>query len=111
MIKDLIERTTQERLLQEEKELIKGFLAAGTVEAKGAVVVICELRKMLPAPEDKTNVLIVNATTAAALRKQLGEEPGIRMIITAAADTGTVYQVTDDKLKRQLLRTMAGRSI
>ena len=110
-IAEFIERATKERLLQEERELIKDFQATGKVEAKGAVAAIDELRIMLPAPEDKTNVLIVNATTAAAIRKQLGEEPGIRLIITAAADTGTVYQVTDDKLKKQLLRVMAGRSV
>lgn len=109
MIGDIIERATRERLLQDERQLIKDYQAAGYVEAKGVVVVMDEirLRTEFPLAEVKTEVLIVNATTAAALRKQLGENAEhIEMIITAAADTGTVYQVTNDNLRKQLLRSI-----
>ena len=119
--KMLMEQARKEKLIQEERELIKDFQAAGKVEAKGAVTTIDEMRKaptaaeimyavrnMPPYVEDKTPVMILNAATAAALRKQLGEAAEhIEMIITAAADTGTVYQVTNDELRKELLRSIA----
>ncbi len=111
MIRDLIERATRERLLREEQEIIREFLKRDAVVAKGAVVVMDEIRMRteFPLAEVKTEVLIVNATTAAALRRQLYLETfaHIEMIITDAADTGTVYQVTNDDLRKEFLRNIA----
>lgn len=122
----LIERATRERLLRKEQEMLRDFLGSGYVEEKGAVTAMDEMRERptadmimdavrnltpmeAPLGGVETEVLIVNATTAAALRKQLSPETlaHIEMIITDAADTGTVYQVTNDDLRKSLLRSIA----
>lgn len=111
-----------EKMVREERQWIKDWQASEALVAKGAVAAMDEMRErptaamimdavrnLPPMGGVETEVLIVNRTTAAALRKQLSPETSahIEMIITDAAETGTVYQVTNDELRKELLRSIA----
>lgn len=50
-------------------------------------------------------LVIANAATAAAIRKQFSREE-VEVIISQAAETTTAYVVTDETLKQQLLQSI-----
>ena len=56
----------------------------------------------------KQHLVIANAATAAAIRKQFTREE-VEIIITPAVETGTAYIVTDEELKKQLLESIERR--
>lgn len=53
-------------------------------------------------------LVIANAATAAAIRKQFSREE-VEIIITQVVETGTVHLVTDEELKQQLLKSIEKR--
>ena len=115
-ITEIKQRAANEQMLRDEKKLLADFQAAEKVTTKGVTNAINSLSDVLQAAEwaealrhYEPEVIIVNATTAAAIRRQMGEQPGVKIIITAAADTGTVYQVVDKELKKQLLAAIGER--
>ena len=100
------------RVLQEEKEIIRDFYERGKVKEKGTTATIGDVRAFMAAAEAKiTRLLILNATTARTVKKALDEEGvnNVKMIITAAVETGTVYEVTDETLRAELLKNLYGK--
>lgn len=108
-IKQMEREKAKERLIQEEKKLINEFQEEGKVEAKGVTQAINDLRVTLAADKNKTEVLVANGTTGIALRRQFANDERVQVIITGAAETGTVYQVVDEGLRTQLLAAMGER--
>lgn len=107
---ETIQQIAREHDRQQEKELIKGMTVNGEVEAKGVTSTINDIRAAVAAvTQCKTEVIILNATTAAAIRRQVGDLPGVQMVITNAVDTGTVYKVVNEELRKQLLSAMGER--
>lgn len=104
---DTIQQIAREREFQQEKDLIKAYTEAGEMEAKSVTRTLNDIRAAMAAvTRCKTEVIVLNAATAAAIKRQLGDLPGVRMIISATVDTGTVYKVVDEKLKNQLLKVL-----
>ena len=54
------------------------------------------------------HLIIANAATAAAIRKQFSREV-VEVIITPSVETGTAYIVKDEELKEQLLEGIEKR--
>lgn len=111
---DIIQRATvptREKLVQEEKELLEKYAGTNKVAEKGLASVFEYIYARVIAERIKTTpeVLILNAATASAIRRRIGDLPGIRMVISPAVETGLAYHVTDENLKKQLLNGIVER--
>lgn len=87
----------------EERRIIEGFAINGQITAAGMSSAINKLQAAaaLEIPKQQ-HLVIANAATAAAIRKQFDREE-VEIIITPVVETGTAYIVTDEELKKQLL--------
>lgn len=95
-ITEILERIAREKAEQQERKILKDYTEAGKITPQGLNTAIKEMQTATIA----TKLLVIaNATTAAAKRKAI---PEVEIIITKAAETGTVYAVKDTALKQQL---------
>ena len=94
---------------REERRIIKDFAAAGTIIAQGMNSAIKAMQaEALMSIHRQQALVIANAATAAAIRKQFAREE-VEIIITPVVETGTAYIVTDEDLKQQLLASIEKR--
>lgn len=96
---------------KEERRIIEDFTAAGKVTMQGMNKAInaIQAEKALQIAQSSTKQLVIaNAATAAAIRKQFSREE-VEIIITPAAETLTAYIVKDEALKQQLLANIEKR--
>lgn len=106
-----MEQVTKERIQREERRIIEGFAAAGKVTTQGmssAINAIQAAKALQIAQSRPQQLIIANAATAAAIRKQFTREE-VEVIITPVVETGTAYVVTDEELKQQLLANIDRR--
>ena len=93
----------KEHMQREERRIIEDFQAAGKIKAQGMNRTIKEMQAAaLMSIHRQQALVIANAATAAAIRKQFSREE-VEIIITPVVETGTAYIVTDEELKQQLL--------
>ena len=103
------ERIAKERMQIEERRIIEGFAVNGQITAAGMSSAINKLQAAAALEiARKQHLVIANAATAAAIRKQFTREE-VEIIITPAVETGTAYIVTDEELKKQLLESIERR--
>ena len=94
---------------REESRIIEDFTVAGKATAQGVNSAINKLQAAAALEmERKQHLVIANAATAAAIRKQFTREE-VEIIITPAVETWTAYIVTDEELKQQLLESIERR--
>lgn len=95
---------------KEERRIIEGFAVNGQIAAAGMNSTINKLQieRALQIAKTPRHLVIANAATAAAIRKQFTREE-VEIIITSAVETGTAYVVTDEELKQQLLGSIEKR--
>ena len=115
IIQDIINKQNQAALeftRREEQRIIKELAAARKITAQGfnttaetLRIAVVEVLEELKKPQ---HLVIANAATAAAIRKQYTREE-VEIIVTAAVETGTAYVVRDEKLKRELLANIERR--
>lgn len=100
----------KEQVQREERRIIEGFATAGKIRSESMDRTINELQALeaLRIASLPQHLVITNAATAAAIRKQFGREE-VEIIITTAVETGTVHVITDEDLKRQLLENIKKR--
>lgn len=99
------EKIAKEQLQKEERRIIEDFVAAGKATTQGMNSAINEIQvenALRIAQNRPKQLVIANAATAAAIRKQFTREE-VEIIITPAAETLTAYIVKDEALKQQLL--------
>lgn len=102
-------QAAKERMQAEERRILEDFAATGQATAQGMNSAIKELQAAATMLQQRQQALIIaNAATAAAIRKQFTREE-VEVIITPAAETGTAYVVTDEELKKQLLESIEKR--
>jgi len=94
---------------QQEREIITNYTAAGQITPQGMNSAITTLQAAAALQMQLRQALVIaNAATAAAIRKQFTREE-VEIIITPAVETGTAYIVTDEELKKQLLESIERR--
>lgn len=101
---------TRAKLIREEKELLERYKVTNKVVERGLAGMFEYMYSRVFAKRTLyPEVIILNPATASAIRRRFGDWPGVRMVITNVAETGLVYQVTDENLRVQLLSCMAER--
>ena len=112
MIQDAIDKAVKERAEEEERRIIGVLAAAGKITAHGFNTIAETLRtaviEVLEAQEWQQDLVIANAATAAAIRKQYTREE-VEVIVSQQVETGTVYVVRDKELKREILANIERR--
>lgn len=99
-------RITEERMKVEERRIIEGFAVNRQITAEGMSSTIKRFQAAAALEIARRKYLVIaNAATAAAIRKQFAREE-VEIIITPAVETGTAYIVTDEELKNQLLESI-----
>ena len=94
---------------REERRIIEGFAINGQITAAGMNSAINRLQAAAALQWPPLQALVIaNATTAAAIRKQFSREE-VEIIITPVVETCTAYIVTDEDLKQQLLTSIEKR--
>lgn len=97
------EQALQERLQAEERRIIMDYTTAGKITMQGMNTTITALQAAATLNLPPTKPLVIaNAATAAAIRKQFSREE-VEIIITPVVETLTAYVVKDETLKSQLL--------
>lgn len=103
------EQAAKELAQREERRIIEDYAATGKITPQGVNSVIKTLQATATIKLNWQQALVIaNAATAAAIRKQFTREE-VEVIITPAAETGTAYVVTDTELKQQLLASIDKR--
>lgn len=106
---DQREQFVKEQMQREERKIIKGFAAEGKIKPYGMNSVIHAIRTAKTMGQNwQQGLMIANAATAAAIRKNFTREE-VEIIVTAAVETGIAYAVTDEELKSQLLASIKNR--
>ena len=114
IIQQITEQRWQQQVREEERRIITDYTTAGAITPKGINSAIKELltaadaAQLLELVKKPQHLVIANATTAAAIRKNFDRET-VEVIVTQAVETGTAYIVTDENLKEQLLAAMGER--
>lgn len=94
---------------REERRIIEDYTAAGMITPQGLNRTIKALQAADAMNLQRQQALVIaNAATAAAIRKQFSREE-VEIIITPAAETGTAYAIVDEDLKKQLLANIEKR--
>lgn len=94
---------------QQEREIIANYAAAGQITPQGMNTAIKKLQAAATMSRQRQRALVIaNAATAAAIRKQFSREE-VEVIISQAVETTTAYLVTDETLKQQLLQSIDKR--
>lgn len=94
---------------QQEREIITNYTAAGQITPQGMNTAIKKLQAAATMSRQRQQALVIaNAATAAAIRKQFSREE-VEVIISQAVETTTAYLVTDETLKQQLLQSIDKR--
>lgn len=108
-IQRAIEKATKEKIRQQEWKIIQDYTAAGKVTPQGINTAIKKLQAAATMSKQRQQALVIaNAATAAAIRKQFSREE-VEVIISQAVETTTAYVVTDEALKQQLLQSIDKR--
>lgn len=108
-IQRAIEKATKEKIRQQEWKIIQDYTAAGKVTPQGINTAIKKLQAAATMRKQRQQALVIaNAATAAAIRKQFSREE-VEVIISQAVETTTAYVVTDEALKQQLLQSIDKR--
>lgn len=96
---------------KEERRIIEDFVAAGKATSQGmnSAINAMQIENTLRIVQNRPKQLVIaNAATAAAIRKQFSREE-VEIIITPAVETLTAYIVKDEALKQQLLEGIEQR--
>lgn len=107
------EKIAKEQLQKEERRIIEDFVAAGkaTTQGMNSAINAIQVENALRIAQNRPKQLVIaNAATAAAIRKQFTREE-VEIIITPAAETLTAYIVKDEALKQQLLAGIEQRGV
>lgn len=108
-IQRAIEKATKEKIRQQEWKIIQDYTAAAKVTPQGINTAIKKLQAAATMSKQRQQALVIaNAATAAAIRKQFSREE-VEVIISQAVETTTAYVVTDEALKQQLLQSIDKR--
>ena len=95
-----IERATKQEVQHQEQKIIQDYTAAGQITPQGINTAIKKLQAAATMSKQRQQALVIaNAATAAAIRKQFSR----------AVETTTAYVVTDETLKQQLLQSIDKR--
>lgn len=99
----------KEQVQKEDRRIIEDFKTTGKVTMQGMNSAIKTLQAAAAISAQRQQALVIaNAATAAAIRKQFAREE-VEVIITPAVETGTVHVVTDEELKQKLLANIDRR--
>lgn len=94
---------------KEERQIIEGFVTQGKVKPQDMDSTI---KNMMAAAimnlRQHRALVIANAATATAIRKQFAREE-VEIIITQAVEDGAAYLIIDKELKKQLLENITRR--
>ena len=106
-----IERATKQEVQHQEQKIIQDYTAAGQITPQGINTAIKKLQAAATMSKQRQQALVIaNAATAAAIRKQFSREE-VEVIISQAVETTTAYVVTDETLKQQLLQSIDKRGV
>ena len=104
-----IERATKQEVDHQEQKIVQDYTAAGQITAQGINTAVKKLQGAATMSRQRQQaVVIANAATAGAIRKQFSREE-VEVIISQAVETTTAYVVTDETLKQQLLQSIDKR--
>lgn len=109
-IQTIIEEAAKREIERQERQIINAYTTAGQITPQGLNKAIKEMQtsaEYMKAAQQQA-LIITNAATAAVVRKQFSRKE-VEIIINNAADAGTVYVITDDLLKQQLLEKIDKR--
>lgn len=108
-MRKIIERATKQEVQHQEQKIIQDYTVAGQITPQGINTAIKKLQAAATMSRQRQQALVIaNAATAAAIRKQFSREE-VEVIISQAAETTTAYVVTDETLKQQLLQSIDKR--
>lgn len=108
-MREKIERAAKRETQHQERQIIQGYTAAGRITPQGINTAIKKLQAAATMCKQRQQALVIaNAATAAAIRKQFSREE-VEVIISQAVETTTAYIVTDEALKQQLLQSIDKR--
>ena len=108
-MREKIERATKQEAQRQEQKIIQDYTVAGQITPQGINTAIKKLQAAATMSMQRQQALVIaNAATAAAIRKQFNREE-VEVIISQAAETTTAYIVTDEVLKQQLLQSIDKR--
>lgn len=108
-MRKMIERATKQEVQHQEQKIIQDYTAAGQITPQGINTAIKKLQAAATMSRQRQQALVIaNAATAAAIRKQFSREE-VEVIISQAVETTTAYVVTDETLKQQLLQSIDKR--
>ena len=108
-MRKMIERATKQEVQHQEQKIIQDYTVAGQITPQGINTAIKKLQAAATMSRQRQQALVIaNAATAAAIRKQFSREE-VEVIISQAVETTTAYVVTDETLKQQLLQSIDKR--
>ena len=104
-----IERATKQEVQHQEQKIIQDYTVTGQITPQEINTAIKKLQAAATMSRQRQQALVIaNAATAAAIRKQFSREE-VEVIISQAVETTTAYVVTDETLKQQLLQSIDKR--
>lgn len=93
----------------QEQKIIQDYTVAGQITPQEINTAIKKLQAAATMSRQRQQALVIaNAATAAAIRKQFSREE-VEVIISQAVETETAYVVTDEALKQQFLQSIDKR--